>query len=87
MRSYTPNAKGLDPDDPFQFQGGSVTPTLDATVKKVPNAMLRLFFTVYQDPRAAGPTVEVEFLQGGKSLDEGADATAGRRRAAAGFPT
>ncbi|HUE01687.1 MAG TPA: VWA domain-containing protein, partial [Bryobacteraceae bacterium] len=49
MRSYTPNAKGLDPDDPFQFQGGSLTPTMDIAVKKVPNSVLRLFFTVYQD--------------------------------------
>jgi len=69
MRSYTPNAKGLDPNDPFQFQGGSITPTLDFVVKKVPNAMLRLFFTVYQDSAtSAKPSVEIEFLQGGKSL-------------------
>ena len=69
MRSYTPNAKGLDPNDPFQFQGGSITPTMDMTVKKGPNAVLRLFFTVYRDATiAAAPTVEIEFLQGGKSL-------------------
>uniref|UniRef100_Q021C6 VWA domain-containing protein n=1 Tax=Solibacter usitatus (strain Ellin6076) TaxID=234267 RepID=Q021C6_SOLUE len=69
MRSYTPNAKGLDPDDPFQFQGGSVTPTLDLTVKKAPNTALRLFFTVYQDASVrTAPTVEIEFLQAGKSL-------------------
>ncbi|MBS1857430.1 MAG: VWA domain-containing protein [Acidobacteria bacterium] len=69
MRSYTPNAKALDPDDPFQFQGGGVTPTLDLTVQKAPNSVLRLFFTVYRDPSvAAAPAVEIEFLQGGKSL-------------------
>jgi VWFA-related protein len=69
MRSYTPNAKGLEPNDPFQFQGGAITPTLDLTVKKGPNAVLRLFFTVYQDASvAAKPTVEIEFLQAGKSL-------------------
>jgi len=69
MRSYTPNAKDLAPGEPFQFQGGSVTPTMDTTVKKVPNSALRLFFTVYQDPAiSAKPTVEVEFLLGGKSL-------------------
>lgn len=69
MRSYTPNAKGLDPNDPFQFEGGSVTPTMDITVKKAPNSALRLFFTVYQDAAIpAKPTVEVEFLQNGKSL-------------------
>jgi VWFA-related protein len=69
MRSYTPNAKGLDPADPFQFQGGSITPTLDLTVKKGPNAVLRMFFTVYQDASVhTAPTVEIEFLQAGKSL-------------------
>jgi VWFA-related protein len=69
MRSYTPNAKGLDPNDPFQFQGGSITPTTDLTVKKGPNAVLRLFFTVYQDASvSAAPAVEIEFLQAGKSL-------------------
>ena len=69
MRSYTPNAKGLDANDPFQFQGGSITPTLDLTVKKGPNAVLRLFFTVYQDGSISSkPSVEIEFLAGGKSL-------------------
>jgi VWFA-related protein len=69
MRSYTPNAKGLDPNDPFQFEGGSVTPTMDIAVKKAPNSALRLFFTVYQDAAiSAKPTVEVEFLQNGQSL-------------------
>ena len=69
MRSYTPNAKGLDPNDPFQFEGGSITPTMDTAVKKAPNSALRLFFTVYQDAAiSAKPTVEVEFLQNGKSL-------------------
>jgi VWFA-related protein len=69
MRSYTPNAKGLDPNDPFQFQGGSITPTLDLTVHKAPNTALRLFFTVYQDAAvSAAPAVEIEFLQAGKVL-------------------
>ncbi|HXB69461.1 MAG TPA: VWA domain-containing protein [Candidatus Acidoferrales bacterium] len=69
MRSYIPNAKGLDPSDPFQFQGGSITPTMDLTVKKAPNAVLRLFFTVYGDASvSAAPAVEIEFLQAGKSL-------------------
>ncbi|MDR3699510.1 MAG: VWA domain-containing protein [Candidatus Sulfopaludibacter sp.] len=69
MRSYAPNAKDLDPNDPFQYQGGSVTPTMDMVVKKAPNSALRLFFTVYQDAAiAAKPSVEIEFLLNGKSL-------------------
>src|SRR5262249_53330051 len=64
MRAYTANVKGLDPNDPFQYQGGSITPTLDFAVKRDPNAALRLFFTVYPDSAiAAKPAVEIEFLQ------------------------
>ena len=69
VRSYTPNAKGLDPTDPFQFQGGSITPTLNASVQRAKDVALRLFFTVYQDPAvSAKPTVVIDFLQAGKSL-------------------
>ncbi len=69
MRSYTPNVKGLDPNEPFQFQGGSVTPTMDIVVKKAAGNALRLFFTVYPDATvSAKPGVEIEFLQDGKSL-------------------
>jgi VWFA-related protein len=71
IRSGTPNAKGLDPDEPFQFQGTLLTPTLDMVVKKVPNAMLRLFFAVYQDASISGkPTVEIEFMQNGQTLQK-----------------
>jgi hypothetical protein len=71
MRSYTPNVKGLDPNEPFQFQGGSLTPTMDMVVKKVPNSALRLFFTVYQDAAiSAKPSVEVEFMQNGNTLQK-----------------
>jgi hypothetical protein len=69
VRSYTPNVKGLDPNEPFQFQGGSITPTLSNSVPRAENSNLRLFFVVYQDKSiAAKPTVEIEFLQNGKSL-------------------
>jgi VWFA-related protein len=67
--SYTPNAQGLDPADAFQFQGGSITPTLNASVQRSKDAALRLFFTVYQDSSIpAKPTVVIEFLRTGKSL-------------------
>jgi VWFA-related protein len=69
VRSFTPNAKGLDPNEPFQFQGASITPTLDDRVLRSKDAVLRLFFTVYQDTSISSkPTVEIEFLQNGKSL-------------------
>lgn len=68
VRSYKPNA-GTDPGDAFVFQGGAITPTLDASIRKEANAALRLFFTVYPDPSIAGKAAaEIEFLQGGKTL-------------------
>ena len=69
MRSYTPNAKGLDPDEPFQFQGGSVTPTMDNVVKKVPE--FRSAAVLHGLPGfvySAKPSVEIEFVQNGKTL-------------------
>ena len=69
VRSYTPNAKGLNPNEPFQFQGGSITPTLNNSVPRGENSNLRLFFVVYPDPSiSAKPTVEIEFLKDGTSL-------------------
>jgi len=69
VRSFAPNAKGLDPNEPFQFQGASITPTLDGTIHKAPDAVLRLFFVVYRDSSISSkPTVEIEFLLNGKSL-------------------
>jgi VWFA-related protein len=69
IRAYTANVKGLDPAEPFQFQGGSITPTMNSSVARTADSAIRLFFIVYQDPAIqTKPTVEVEFLQGGKSL-------------------
>jgi len=69
VRSYTPNVKGLDPNEPFQFQGGSITPTLDMTVPRTQDAALRLFVIVYQDrSMPQKPSLEIEFLKDGQSL-------------------
>ncbi len=69
VRSYTPNVKGLDPNAPFQFQGGSITPTLDANVPKTQDAALRLFVIVYQDrSMSQKPSLDIEFLKEGQTL-------------------
>ncbi len=69
VRSYVPNAKNLDPNEPFQFQGGLITPTLNTAVKRMEGAALRLFFTVYPDgANKAKPGVEIEILLAGKVL-------------------
>ena len=71
VKSYTPDAKDLTPSEPFQFQGGRITPTLNASVPRTEGSALRLFFTVYPDASiSAKPTVEIEFLQNGKSLQK-----------------
>jgi VWFA-related protein len=69
VRSYTPNVKGLDSNEPFQFQGGSITPTLDTNVPKMQDATLSLFVIVYEDPSTSQkPSLEIEFLKDGQSL-------------------
>ena len=69
VHSFRPNAKDLDPNEPFQFQGASITLTLDHTIPRVKDAALRLFFVVYPDPLIADkPAVEIQFLQNGNLL-------------------
>ncbi|MBZ5582137.1 MAG: VWA domain-containing protein [Acidobacteriia bacterium] len=73
VRSYQPGANALEPSDPFQFQGGRVTPTLTRVVKAAPGAMLSLFFVVYPDAsNPAKPSLEVEYLKDGKVVGKGA---------------
>jgi VWFA-related protein len=69
VKLYNPNAKP-EPNEPFQYQNGTISPTLLSTLTVAnPDATLPLFFTVYQDSSiAAKPTMEIEFLQGGNSL-------------------
>jgi hypothetical protein len=70
VRWYTPDARDLDPADPFQVEGGSVTPTLDTMIEKLPNSPFRLFFTIYPDASiAAKPTVEVEITKDGATVE------------------
>ena len=70
IRSYVPNSKDLDSEDPFQVEGDSLTPTMDTTIKRVPNSPFRLFFTVYPDPSIdSRPMVAIEITKDGKTMD------------------
>ena len=72
VRNYQPNAKDLQPDDPFQFQGGRITPTLGGTVYAVKGAQLSTFFIVYPDPSLPDkPQLTVEYLVDGQSVGKG----------------
>jgi VWFA-related protein len=72
IRSFQPNAKDLDPNDPFQFQGGRVTPTLTPVVKAIQGAELSMFFVVYPDPaNPAKPVVDLEYIKDGQVVGKG----------------
>ncbi len=72
VRSYEPKALDLDPTDPFQFQGGRITPTLNPTVRAIPGAQLAMFFVVYPDPAIAEkPQAIMEYILEGKPVGRG----------------
>jgi VWFA-related protein len=72
VRGYQANAPDLDVADPFQFQGGRITPTLSGVVYAVKGAMLSVFFVVYPDPAIAEkPQVTLQFLVGGNVVGQG----------------
>jgi VWFA-related protein len=69
VRNYQPGVKDLDPNDPLQFQGGRITPTMSGQVFAAPGAQLSTFFIVYPDPATkSAPTAKIEFLVEGNSV-------------------
>ncbi len=73
VRSFQPNAAGTDDMDPFHFQGGKVTPSLDDQVHGGKGAKLSIFFVVYPDPAEPGkPELQAQLLQDGKPIGGGA---------------
>jgi len=60
-----------NPDDPFQFQGGKVTPTLGEPIKRGPGAGLALYFVIYPSREMAEkPQLVLEFFQGGDQIGQ-----------------
>lgn len=67
VRSFQPGVKDLTPEDPFQFQGGRITPTLNNTLKAVKGAQMALFFVVYPEAgAAAAPQAIVQYFKDGE---------------------
>ncbi len=66
VRNFQPNAKGLTPEEPYQFQGGRITPTLNETMKKVKGATIALFFVVYPEVGVAPPQAVVQYFKDGE---------------------
>lgn len=65
VRNFQPGAKDLTPEDPFQYQGGRITPTLNTTLKAVKGAQMALFFTVYPESGSA-PQAIVQYFKDGE---------------------
>jgi VWFA-related protein len=66
VRRFEPAVKDLDPDEPFQMQGGRITPTLAGSVYAVKGAALSVFFVVYPDAMiAARPEAMIEYIRDG----------------------
>jgi hypothetical protein len=65
VRNFQKDAK-INPDEPLQYQGGLITPTLSGQVFNAKGAQLATFFVVYPDPAIADkPVAQVEFLVDG----------------------
>jgi VWFA-related protein len=73
VRKLGARSEGGDPEDPFVFTGGKVTPELNETVKGGKGASIGLYFVVYTQPAQAGAAevgeeakLAIEFIQDGK---------------------
>jgi hypothetical protein len=71
VRNYQPKVEGLSPEEPYQFQGGRIAPTLHATLRKAKGAQMALFFVVYADPAVKEPVMAmVRYLRDGAVAGE-----------------
>ena len=66
VRNFQPNAKGLTPEEPYQFQGGRISPTLNETMRKVKGGTIALFFIVYPEAGVAPPQAVVQYFKDGE---------------------
>ena len=72
VRDYAPHAQDLEPDDPFQFEGGRITPTLDETLYESQGKQLGLFCMVTPEPGSSEKAaLTLEYLQDGKLVGRG----------------
>ncbi len=66
VRNFQPAVKDLSVEEPFQFQGGRITPTLNNTIKLVKGAQMALYFIVYPEAGGAVPQAIVQYLKDGE---------------------
>jgi VWFA-related protein len=71
VRSFAKQAT-VDPLDPFTYQGGKITPSLDSHLRAEKGAVMSIYLVVYPDPSVAEkPTLTIQYLQAGKVLGGG----------------
>lgn len=69
IRRLEQRTSGSDPEDPFAFQGGKVTPNLAGPVPGGPGSRVSLYFVIYPQAGAAeAPQLTLDFLQDGKPI-------------------
>ncbi len=72
VRRVEPLKEAPDPDNPFQSEGGKVTPTLSSTITGGPGTGKSFYFVVYPDAgNPAPPELTMAFFSGGQPLGEG----------------
>jgi len=72
VQDFAPGASGLEPEDPFQFHGGRITPTLDEMLYKGETQTLGLFCVISPDPQEpAKPALTLEYVQEDKIVGRG----------------
>jgi hypothetical protein len=72
IRRVEPTLEKPDPEDPLQFAGGKITPSLTETVKGGKGAMLPLYFIVYPAPGVTEkPALTMEYLKDGQLIAKG----------------
>lgn len=68
IRSWKPKEPEASEDDPFVFEGKTVTPTLAPIVRKLASTSLPFYMAVYPNPKnAAKPELVVEFDRDGEA--------------------
>jgi hypothetical protein len=71
VRSFAKQAT-VDLQDPFTYQGGKITPSLDTNLHAEKGAVMSIYLVVYPDPSIADkPKLAIQYLQAGKVLGGG----------------
>ena len=67
VRRFEPDQKQVDPQNPFAYRNGIITPTLNDVLPAGKDSMVSIFLVVYPDPKAAeAPKLAIQYVKEGK---------------------